>query len=200
MFCSRNCARVLGFGLLLAGTGVFGALDTKSHGFSVTYSLVDSPFTNVTGPYTTSDFITGYFTIDIPGTTSLADYANLPEAERQAFVTDFSFSDGVQTITFADGPFSVAYLFEFSTDSSSNIDNNDYLIQIAPDGDNFIAPGAAGGVGNSEAISGASSNGFLAFVSGSDPGVWTVVPEPSAFLLLACAASIVIVPRGRGAM
>ena len=162
--------------------------------FPVSYHLVDSPFTDVSGPYTTSDFISGFFTIDIPGTTSLSDYANLPSADRTFAVDDFAFNDGVKTFTPSDGPFiSSAFLFEFSTDGSSNVKADDYLIQLAVSPSDAIAPGSGG----SQAISGAfnSNPPGDAFNIGGLPGVWTIVPEPSTSLLGALAGLGLLVRR-----
>jgi hypothetical protein len=161
--------------------------------FPVSYHLVDSPFTDVSGPYTTSDFISGFFTIDIPGTTSLADYANLSSADRTFAVDDFAFNDGVKTFTPSDGPFSSAFLFEFSTDGSSNVKADDYLIQLAVSPSDIIAPGSAG----SQAISGAFNSNPLgeAFNIDGPPGVWTIVPEPNTLLLGAMATVGLLIRR-----
>jgi hypothetical protein len=161
--------------------------------FPMSYHLVDSPFTDVSGPYTTSDFISGFFTIDIAGTTSLADYANLPSADRASAVVNFAFNDGVKTFTPSDGPFSTAFLFEFSTDGSSNVKADDYLIQLAVSESDIIAPGSAG----SQAISGAFNSipPGDAFNIDGPPGVWTIVPEPSTPLLGALASLGLLVRR-----
>ena len=163
--------------------------------FPVSYHLVDSPFTDVTGPYTTSDFISGFFTIDIAGTTSLADYANLPSADRTSDILDFAFNDGVKTFTPSDGPFSIAFLFRFSTDGSSNVNADDYLIQLAVSESDIIAPGSSG----SQAISGAfnSNPPGDAFNIDGPPGVWTIVPEPSTTTLVGALASLGLLVRSR---
>jgi hypothetical protein len=168
---------------------------TACFAFPVTYRLVDSPFNSVSGPYTTDDFIPGFFTVDIPGTNSLADYANLPSADRAPNIVDFAFFDGVQTFTASAGPYSQALLFKFATDGSSNIIESDYLIQLALTANDIIAPGAGGG----QAISGAFNSdpsGFGINV-GEPPGVWTTVPEPSTVDLLIIATSIAFGRRRR---
>lgn len=154
--------------------------------FPVTYQLVDSPFTSVSGPYTNSDFISGFFTIDIAGTTSLADYANLPLEDRASDVVNFAFKDGVKTFTPSDGPFSTGFLFKFSTNGLSNVEADEYLIQLAVSGSDIIAPGSFG----SQAISGAFNSNPRgdAFITDGLPGVWTIVPEPSTPLLRALAS------------
>jgi hypothetical protein len=163
--------------------------------FPVSYKLVDSPFTYATGAYTTNDFISGFFTIDIAGTTSLADYANLPSDDRASDVVNFSFNDGIKTFTPSDGPFSDAFLFEFSTDGSSNVNADDYLIQLAVSGSDVISPGSGG----SQSISGAFNSSPSGFAHNYDSpsGVWTIIPEPHTLLLGAMATAGLLIRRRR---
>ena len=55
-----------------------------------TYQYTGNPFTFVTGPYTTSDFVTGMVTLAGPLP---------PNMPSPVTPTAFTFSDGVQTIT-----------------------------------------------------------------------------------------------------
>ena len=69
-----------------------------------TYVYTGNPFTNVSGRYTTSDFVSGMLTLAGP----LA--ANMPLTIVSPIA--FSFSDGVQTITQANAS---GYTFSFAT-------------------------------------------------------------------------------------
>ena len=117
----------------------------------------------------------------------------MPYADRTSDVTDFAFNDGVKTFTPSDGPFSAAFLFEFSTDGSSNVNADAYLIQLALSASDIIAPGSSG----SQAISGAfnSNPAGEAFNVDSPAGVWTIVPEPGTPLLGALASLGLLVRR-----
>jgi hypothetical protein len=78
------------------------------------YTYTGDPFTNFSSPslFTTSDFVSGSFTLSAPLAANLSDYTITP--------TSFDFSDGVQTATLADveaGDWSIAV----STDANGNI-------------------------------------------------------------------------------
>lgn len=92
--------------LLLAGLAA-GILSASE----VTYTYTGNPFEVATGLYTTSDFVSGYFTLS----SALGDSQTL-----EAITPDsYSFSDGVQTISSASPPPDVT--FEVSTDLNGNI-------------------------------------------------------------------------------
>jgi hypothetical protein len=75
-----------------------------------TYQYTGNPFTTVTAPYTTSDFVSGMLTLAGP----LAP--NLPLTDVTP--TAFTFSDGVQTMTNLNA---AGFLFQFATDGSGDI-------------------------------------------------------------------------------
>ena len=77
-----------------------------------TYQYTGNPFTVVSGPYTTSDFVTAMITLASP----LG--ANMPLTEVTP--TAFTLSDGVQTIT-NHGPGLLLTSFLFATDASGAI-------------------------------------------------------------------------------
>ncbi len=81
---------------------------------SVTYQYQGNEYNNAFGDYTTDMFISGWFTVNFPGS-----HENLPMAERAADVSAFSFDDGVRTLTQSDGVLSP--LFQFSTGADGNI-------------------------------------------------------------------------------
>jgi hypothetical protein len=76
------------------------------------YTYTGDPFTGFSSPspYTTSDFVSGSFTLSTPLAANLSDYTITP--------TSFDFSDGVNTATPAD---TWALGFTVSTDANGNI-------------------------------------------------------------------------------
>jgi hypothetical protein len=74
-----------------------------------TYQYTGKPFTRVSGPYTTSDFVTAMITLASP----------LPPTTATTVTPlDFTISDGVQTIT---RPTISSYFFSFETDGAGTI-------------------------------------------------------------------------------
>jgi hypothetical protein len=76
-----------------------------------TYVYTGNPFTDVTGPYTTSDFVSGILTLAGP----LA-----PNFSGNVSPTAFTFSDGVQTISTFRNP-NASFIFGFVTGPTSQI-------------------------------------------------------------------------------
>lgn len=141
------------------------------------YNYVGQNFTFATVPYTTSDRVTGSFTVATPLAANLSNYSFSPES--------FTFSDGVQTLTQAQYE-TVGTFANFSTDANGNITQYGVLIfnQISQDlislsnDSNGHADGAVGDVG-SAASSAAGSFSQQATVMPA-----AVTPEPSSILLL----------------
>ncbi|MFZ1007580.1 MAG: hypothetical protein WAN65_12125, partial [Candidatus Sulfotelmatobacter sp.] len=100
-------------------TALLCALAANATTTAYTYSGND--FTEAGSPYTTSDRVTGYFTI-----ATLGD--NLPFATITP--TFFSFSDGVNTFDTSDG---IAQTFEVATNSMGQI--NQWIIVIESSSD-----------------------------------------------------------------
>ena len=90
---------------------------------SVTYTYTGSDFQSASSPYSTSDFVSGFFTLPAALGDNLVDDSITP--------TSYSFSDGVQTISSASPPPDVT--FEVSTDASGNI--NGWFINLL-----FLSP------------------------------------------------------------
>jgi hypothetical protein len=142
----------------------------------------DPPYTFA--PYTTSDSVTGYFTIS----GSLAD--NLPNMTNiTGLVTGFSFSDGVQTFN-QSSPL-IYKEFEVATNNSGAIDawevllgtsTNNVVLSCSGDlsGSDTCSPGNGWGVGNS-----ADETFYPGSVGLNEghPGTWSA-PEPSSLVLL----------------
>ena len=76
-----------------------------------TYVYTGNPFTDVTGPYSTSDFVTAMVTLASPLP------ANMPLTQVTPLA--FSFSDGVQTITNQNAD--PGGFFAFATDAAAMI-------------------------------------------------------------------------------
>jgi hypothetical protein len=76
-----------------------------------TYTYTGLDFQTATGPYTLSDFVSGFFTLAAP----LGDNVNLASVTP----TSYSFSDGVQAFASLSPPPDVT--FKISTDASGNI-------------------------------------------------------------------------------
>lgn len=90
---------------------------------SVTYTYTGNDFQSASAPYTTSDFVSGYFTLPTALGDNLTDDSITPAS--------YSFSDGVQTISSSSPPTDVT--FDVSTDASGNI--NGWFINLE-----FLSP------------------------------------------------------------
>lgn len=135
----RNWAVSVG-PILLLGILATGVLTADP----VTYTYTGQPFQFASGPYTTSDFVSGYFTVPTP----LADGSVFDFTP-----TTYSFSDGVQTISSANSP----RVLEFNgiTDSSGHIYGweidleigNDQISTVSEFGDTDYYTDSAGAFG-----------------------------------------------------
>jgi hypothetical protein len=149
------------------------------------YTYTGNTFTSATAPFTTSDSVTGSFTVASP----LG--ANLPLGAISA--TAFSFSDGINTLS--DTTSSVVSDFSIETDASGAVTSWLIVLQvpgvmsITTVNEFGVAVEDLGGIG--EDLSG------LPLFGGSnegDPSTWTMtttedpspsaVPEPSSLALL----------------
>jgi len=90
---------------------------------SVTYTYTGNDFETATGPYTTSDFVSGYFTLAAALGDSMAFGSITPAS--------YSFSDQVQTFDSASPPPDVT--FEVATNASGQIDEWDISLQNGVD-------------------------------------------------------------------
>jgi hypothetical protein len=157
------------------------------------YTYTGNDFTSVSGPYTTSDKITGSIVFSAP----LGDnYSGNPSAN----ILSFSFSDGVGPQNVAGPGPHVLGASTFTTDSSGDIVSWDFSAI------NFLFGGTetksiqtendSGNVFDSGVLD--QSSGIVGMGSVStDPGVWveTNVPEPSSGLLFVSFAALVLVSR-----
>jgi hypothetical protein len=113
---------------------------TAVQALPTTYVYTGNPFTFVSGPYTTSDFVSGMVTLAGPLAPDTISFNVTPLA--------FSFSDGVQTITNQNASGS---LFIFTTDGAGMIIQWIAELQLIPTPlQNLIGtagnPGGFGGI------------------------------------------------------
>ena len=159
----------------------------------VIYQYTGNPFTTVTSPYTTSDFVSG--TIQLSSILP----PNLNQASIQ--VNAFRFSDGIQTLTSAN--------LGLPTDSLVSTDGSGAVVGFwefvfggrnpeAPTIQTLNAfPGMQGPVTQDEGRLGNLAMGEPIGANTNSPGVWTLVPEPSTALLLASGVVGLAVRRRR---
>lgn len=144
---------------------------------SVTYTYTGNDFETVIAPYTTSDFVSGSFTLTSPLADNMAESAITPAS--------YSFTDGVQTFSSAAPPAEVT--FDVGTDASGNIDTWVIELNSGPPSDDVVATS-----------SNSSDFGELGlFALGEnigDPGTWVMsgggglpVPEPGNVALIGLA-------------
>jgi hypothetical protein len=143
----------------------------------VTYTYTGNDFTDALAPYTTTESITGSFTVASP----LGD--NYPY--QQIAPLSFSFSDGVQTITNLNATLPPPF-FDFATDLNGNITT--WSIFIGNASGDFIE---TNNLLNDNGLFGIDIGGDVVGIgiNESNPGSWTTpppspTPEPSTFALL----------------
>jgi hypothetical protein len=172
---------VFGLGLIL-----MASLGAPMASGSTTYTYTGHDFTIIDGgagsDYTTSDFVSGSFTVD----TALADSLPLGNIQSDPGFT-FSFSDGIQTFTNLVHPAGV--LFQIQTDASGNVEY--WNIQIGYVSNNpevftayYTDPPEPSNVNED---SGQNSTG-AGIQNDLPPGTWatsnSAAPEPSSFVLM----------------
>ena len=97
--------------ILLALTGVAAlslAYPASVQAVPTTYQYTGNHFTDVTGPYTTSDFVTAMVTLAAPLAANMRSRTVTPTA--------FTLSDGVQTLTNHNA--TTRLVFQFATDAT----------------------------------------------------------------------------------
>jgi hypothetical protein len=140
-----------------------------------TYTYTGNNFTSVSTPYSTSDSVSGWFTLSAPILSSI--YA------QQVTPISFSFTDRVQTITNLNAAESSAFfLVTYNAGAFPYWDivvySSDFVGAISTDGSLSSGDGGASGRAYGEDF--------------SSPGTWTITdnaapsatPEPSGILLL----------------
>ena len=92
---------------------------SASHALLFDYDYKGPAFQSASSPYTTSDFVTVWFSVELPRNT------DLPFEDYGPRVQAFTFNDGVQTITQDESTDDL--LFQFQTDGAGDI--NSWLVR-----------------------------------------------------------------------
>jgi hypothetical protein len=127
-------------------------------------------------PYTTSDFLSGWFTVN----TALADSTKYTATQLEADGLSFSFSDGVTTYS---GDTNILFGTEFTvwTDLSGDVSN--WIIEINnPSTEGRIETSPSGDIIWYDYLLDAYAAGPGTWSSNSTPT--TPIPEPSSIVLL----------------
>jgi hypothetical protein len=159
-----------------------------------TYTYTGADFTTASGIYSTSDFISGWFTVDAPMAANFAGTIT---------PTSFAFTDGVQTITNVNAD-TANNKFGFAFDASGNMVNWSVQIDInmtqygSGQYDTIAMNGGSSVVWDWAIVSqGGQPIGHYGEAQNSVSGRWTesATPEPSSFVLfltgLICVAGLV---------
>jgi len=155
----------------------FFASPTMASTIIMTYTYTGNDFMAVAGPYTTADYISGFFT-----------YATLPGDFNGAInPISYSFSDGVETL---DNENSFIVLFDVVTSSTGAITG--WYIDLGLDPDSYLwtwdNPSLSPWAEDGSQLENAPSNG--GGLNDNDPGSWAAsssVPEPSSAVLMPVA-------------
>jgi hypothetical protein len=158
--------------LALTGVAALSLAYPASVQASVTYQYIGNHFTFVTGPYTTSDFVTVMFRLADP----------LPaNFDGTVTPTAFTVTDGVQTINNHNAT-APDVVFQFATDATSTITHWHVGVAIGdfPNIDTFnLLPDIIGDDAVDENLDGGGNS--------DSPGVWSVnasVPDAGSTLSL----------------
>lgn len=179
-----KCGPASGFRALMTAVFLCG-LGLASSGAArgdVTYTYTgnalgaDPPYS--LSPFTTSDIVSGFFTLSTP----LAD--DLAFTDITSLVTSFSFGDGLQTFT--NSSTLTSEVFEVATDSTGAIDAWEVDLFTSTGGflscNGDLSDADACSPGNGWGIGGAADETFYPGAVGlneADAGKWTATPEPS---------------------
>ena len=182
--------------LVRLAIGFIALVSTSAPAQTYVYTYTGNDFTSASGPYTTSDKVTGSITFS-------AQLGDNYEGNPSANMLFFNFSDGVgpQNIGGVPGIHLLLQDSIFGTDASGAIDSWNFEVL------DFLPPNSAetkgiqtendsGNVidsGNLDEESGIVGEGSVS----ANPGVWvlTVTPEPSVDLLFVSFAALVLASR-----
>jgi len=184
--------------LLRLALGLIALVSTSALAQTYVYTYTGNGFTSASGPYATSDKVTGSVTFSAP----LGDNYN---GNPSATMLSYNFTDGVgpQNVvgSTSGGGLGFPYVMNstFGTDSSGDIVSWNFEVVAFL---SFFSPPETKGIqtendsgnvvdsGNIDTPFGYTGVGSVS----SDPGVWveTVVPEPSVSLLFVSFAALVL--------
>ena len=141
-----------------------------AHG-ATTYNYTGNLFTSVSFPYTTSDSVTGSFTLAVPLADNLTSFTSVTPQS-------FSFSDGVAGETTTNTTPGVGSSFSFQTDATGAITKWQVVVDITSVSNFSIStinsPGVSGVFDQAQHGGGTESG-----ENTNSPGTWTAVPEAS---------------------
>jgi hypothetical protein len=141
-----------------------------AHG-AATYNYTGNVFTSVSAPYTTSDSVTGSFTLAAPLADNLTSFTTVTPQS-------FTFSDGVAGETITNTSSGVGSAFSFETDGSGAITRWQVVVDINSVFNFSIstinAPGTTGVFDQAQHQGGTESG-----ENTNSPGTWAAVPEAS---------------------
>lgn len=179
----RRSVQSLSFAVALVAAFIVAA--PRAHAITM-YTYTGNPFTDFNplgppNPYTTSDYVHGYFTTAAPLAASLSEY------DITGVVLSWAFNDFADDhLPITSGPPAGFYL----TDTNVSTDGGGNIIQWKI--------GVTNGTLPAHYISTYATNGFATDIDNGDlnaqagptawnvntPGTWTITPEPSALLLV----------------
>ena len=144
-----------------------------------TYTYTGNDFIYASSPYTTSDSVSGEFTLSSPLANNITTLTTITPVS-------FSFTDGVNTITNLTAGVNVSY-FEFETNASGAITYWDINVSTNSGDENIQSYNEPGGYDDAGYHYNASSFGIASVPSA---GTWSestpsATPEPSSLVLFA---------------
>ena len=150
---------------------------------ATTYDYTGNVFTSVSAPYTTSDSITGSFTLATPLADNLTSFTTVTPQS-------FSFSDGVNGDTITNTTPGAGSQFAFETDANGAITKWQVVVDITSVSNFSIstlnAPGGAGVFDQAQHGGGTESG-----ENTNSPGTWAAVPEASTCSMVLVGLAIV---------
>jgi hypothetical protein len=186
--------------LVRLALGFIALVSTSAFAQTYIYTYTGNDYTSASGPYTTSDKVTGFIAFSAPLGD---DYEGNPSAT----ILSFNFSDGVGPQNIVGGPGGLVggrgQVTIFGTDSSGaivswNFDVLDFLPPFGGETKGIQTENDSGGVvdsGNLDEATGIVGEGSVS----AKPGMWveTIVPapEPAVGLLFVSFAALVLASR-----
>ena len=150
----------------------------------VIYQYTGNPFTTAPSPYTMGDFVSGTIQLSAilpPNSGNVQLGINTPIT-----LDGYSFSDGVGTLTLAN---SIVALAQVSTNESGAI--TVWSFEFSGTGHGIVTQNVPPGPGSIQDLGDATVGDTTVRASVvSNPGTWTLVPEPSTLTLSAIGLSV----------
>lgn len=190
----QRFSRLLGLACVSVMLGLVLGLSAPASAVTI-YTYAGRPFSVVSGPYTTSMSVTGTITLSSPIP------ANSATIDVTPYITAFSISDGITTITQLNNEFGQNSSFLFSTNATGDIVSWGVSVDILNNmpGDAFIYTNNGTGIspfmvhdegrtypnGVETVVPPDTSPVVFDGSNDNSPGFWTVTPEPGTATLIA---------------